>query len=478
MSFGPYNTEKADAAMVGDLRKSGALTNRGVTREYICKRGFLIYYETVNDPKPKKVIELKGAQVDAFPGPAENGFVLRTVHRTHTLFAKSPENVTAWIQAVRSEANPSGATHVDKPAKPTKASSKSSSKRKSEEQSTQASGHHHHHHSSAAKEKNYTRTANRVEDLYDITEELGSGGFSVVKRGICKTDGTEWALKMIKQSVFVKNKERTEEEVEVLARLSHPNIVHFREVVRTPKFYVIVMEILEGGELFDRIVEREKYDEAHARAITVKILNSVKYLHDNNVVHRDLKPENLLFDTRAENAELKLTDFGFATMAKKNLTDTCGTPEYVAPEILDEKPYSYKVDMWSVGVIVYILLCGFPPFHGKDDQDLFDKICECRYEFVKPYWNRVSEDAKQFIRKLLCLDPDARMSADEALRHPWLTRGRRGSAVENADLSSAVQELKRYNATRKFRKAVLAVLAANRIRTLMRTIKQEAERKK
>lgn len=464
MSFGAYNFEKTDAAMSGDLRKPGALTNRGVTRHYICKGGFLIYYEGTNDTKPKKVIELKGSEVEAHTTP--NGFVLRTQHRSHTLFAKTPEDVEGWIKALRNEVHPPTSKHGDKPTK----KHSSSAKTKTEASSSTAQP------SSGLPSK--TRTVNRLEDVYDITEELGSGGFSIVKRGVCKEDGSEWALKMIKHSVFVKNRERTEEEVEVLARLNHPNIVHFREVVRTPKYYVIVMEILEGGELFDRIVEREKYDEAHARTITRKILSAVKYLHDHNVVHRDLKPENLLFDTRAESAELKLTDFGFATTTKKQLTDTCGTPEYVAPEILDEKPYSFKVDMWSVGVIVYILLCGFPPFHGKDDQELFDKICECKYEFLKPYWNRVSDDAKDFIRGLLCLDPNARMNADEALRHRWLTRGRRGSTVENNDLSSAVAELKRYNATRKFRKAVLAVLAANRIRSLMATIHRERHNRK
>jgi len=200
------------------------------------------------------------------------------------------------------------------------------------------------------------------------------------------------------------------------------------------------------------------------------MLHAVKYLHDNSIVHRDLKPENLIFDRPGEDAILKLTDFGFATLydPKKKLTATCGTPEYVAPEILDEKPYGKAVDMWSVGVIFYILLCGFPPFYGDTEQELFDRICTAKYKFLSPYWDKVSWDAKDLIRHLLELEPTKRYTADQALDHKWL-RDVEGASrpADEPDLSGALDELRKYNATRKFRKAVLAVIAANKMKNVL-----------
>eukprot|EP00298_Acanthocystis_sp_HF-20_P012315 c19829_g4_i2.p1 GENE.c19829_g4_i2~~c19829_g4_i2.p1 ORF type:complete len:356 (-),score=102.97 c19829_g4_i2:18-1034(-) len=312
------------------------------------------------------------------------------------------------------------------------------------------------------------RDTKNISDLYNVGKELGSGGFSVVKVGTCKTDKSEWALKLIQHTVYKKNKDQTEKEVEMLAMLDHPGVVKLREVVTTQRYFVIVMELLNGGELFDRIVSRDKYNENDAKVVAKTMLEILQYLHSHDIVHRDLKPENLVFNRPGDDAELKLTDFGFATpySPKQKLTATCGTPEYVAPEILNEQPYGPAVDMWSAGVIIYILLCGFPPFYGDNDDELFERICSCNFKFLSPYWDRVSDEAKSLIRALLEVDPKKRLTADQALQHAWFGANSGSSAV-HADLSGALSELRRYNATRKFRKGVLLILAANKLKVLI-----------
>jgi len=315
-------------------------------------------------------------------------------------------------------------------------------------------------------------TQKNIADFYNVGKELGSGGFSVVKVGVCKTDKTEWALKLIQNTVYKKNKEQTEKEVEMLAMLNHPGVVKLREVVTTQRYFVIVMEILSGGELFDRIVSRDKYNENDAKVVAKTMLEILSYLHSHEIVHRDLKPENLVFNREGDDAELKLTDFGFATPynPKQKLTATCGTPEYVAPEILNEQPYGLAVDMWSSGVIIYILLCGFPPFYGDNDDELFERICSCNFKFLSPYWDRVSDEAKSLIKALLEVDSKKRLTAEQALQHPWF--GAVSNAGPQTDLSGALSELRRYNATRKFRKGVLLILAANKLKVLITSSSQ------
>jgi len=310
----------------------------------------------------------------------------------------------------------------------------------------------------------------KIDQAYEVGELLGTGGFAEVKRGTCKETNTPWALKMIKSDTYTKNKQATDDEVKVLQGLRHPGIVMEREVVKTNKYFVIVLELLAGGELFDRIVMREKYSEDDAKQVTISVLETVAYLHENNCVHRDLKPENLIFATNEEDAQLKITDFGFASRYEMSgkLTQSCGTPEYVAPEILLDSPYNEKCDVWSVGVIVYILLCGFPPFYADDDDELFAKIGKADFEFVEPYWDNVSEKGKEFVDRLLTVDASRRPSAREALSDPWLTSGEKGG-----DLGGNVDNLKRFNATRKLRKAVLAVIAMNRFKMAFDVIKKD-----
>jgi len=255
-------------------------------------------------------------------------------------------------------------------------------------------------------------------------------------------------------------------EVDILLKLKHANIVQAYDFFEEDKVFYVILECLEGGELFDRIVKKTYYNEKEARDLVLIVLMAIKYCHDRNIVHRDLKPENLLLTSKHDDANIKLADFGFATYCDGfNITTQCGTPGYIAPEILEHKPYGKPVDMWSFGVILYILLGGYPPFHDENQSRLFRKITRADYQFHPDYWGSVSDDAKDLIRNLLTLDMNKRFTVDQALRHPWLGRSAQELAARSLDTNLA--ELRRYQATRKLRAAVRAVMAMNRMKGLL-----------
>eukprot|EP00607_Mallomonas_marina_P007177 CAMPEP_0182416346 /NCGR_PEP_ID=MMETSP1167-20130531/614_1 /TAXON_ID=2988 /ORGANISM="Mallomonas Sp, Strain CCMP3275" /LENGTH=286 /DNA_ID=CAMNT_0024589019 /DNA_START=485 /DNA_END=1345 /DNA_ORIENTATION=+ len=226
------------------------------------------------------------------------------------------------------------------------------------------------------------------------------------------------------------------------------------------------MEVMYGGELFDRIVQKEFYSEMEAKKAFRQILAAVKYCHENEVVHRDLKPENLLYATEADDSALKLADFGLAHMMKSNemMHSSCGTPAYVAPEILRSgrggHGYGKEVDMWSLGVILYILLCGFPPFYDEDHIRLFAQIQKGMFDFPSPYWDNVSELAKDLIRQLLIIDPHGRLTAQQAEAHKWMMTDSEGSS--NA-LPFFAENMRAYNARRRLRHAIRAVQILHRL---------------
>mmetsp|Transcript_16537 Transcript_16537/g.24537 ORF Transcript_16537/g.24537 Transcript_16537/m.24537 type:complete len:233 (+) Transcript_16537:593-1291(+) len=230
-----------------------------------------------------------------------------------------------------------------------------------------------------------------------------------------------------------------------------------------------------GGELFDRIVAKSYYNEKEARDVCKILFEALQYCHSQNVAHRDLKPENLLLQSEDNDSDLKLADFGFAKRCSSEncLTTQCGTPGYVAPEILEGTPYGCKADMWSLGVIVYIILGGYPPFIESNQRELFRKIRRGQYEFHEEYWGGVSADAKDLISKLLTVDPSKRFSAEEALGCKWMQMG--GDELAAVDLGVNLAEFKKFNAKRKFKGAVQAVILANKMTSLGANFKSHLE---
>jgi calcium/calmodulin-dependent protein kinase I len=251
-----------------------------------------------------------------------------------------------------------------------------------------------------------------------------SGSFATVKSAVSKADGSHWAVKCIdKASLSAEDEEARRVEVEVLQMVQHENIVRLKEVFDCQKTFYMVMEEMSGGELFDRIVEKEKYSEKEASSVIKKLANALKYCHDMGIAHRDLKPENLLYQSTEPDSEIKIADFGLAKLVKGDslMQTACGTPGYVAPEILESRPYGSEVDMWSLGVIMYILLCGFPPFYDENNAALFASIKRGIFDFPSPYWDGISDVAKDLICRLLVVDPKKRYTAEQVLNHSWVS---------------------------------------------------------
>jgi len=266
----------------------------------------------------------------------------------------------------------------------------------------------------------------RVEEHYEIGKELGRGTFSIVKEGTSKKTGEKVALKFIdKKYVDKEDLLLLTREIDIMKKVNHENVLSLKEIYETENQLSLVMELVTGGELFFKIVERGSYSEKDASNIVRQIVQGVKYLHSLGIAHRDLKPENLLC-SGDDNMTIKIADFGLSKIfaGGQQLVTSCGTPDYAAPEVLTgESSYEKSVDLWSVGVITYVLLCGFPPFFAKTQPALFEKIIKADYSFPEPEWSFISETAKDFIRKLLVLDPKKRLTAEEALEHPFLSGG-------------------------------------------------------
>ncbi|XP_054645788.1 calcium/calmodulin-dependent protein kinase type IV [Dunckerocampus dactyliophorus] len=304
-----------------------------------------------------------------------------------------------------------------------------------------------------------SRRDGTVEEFYNLSSELGRGATSIVYRCEEKEKKKPYAVKVLKKTI---DKKIVRTEIGVLLRLSHPNIIQLKEIFETDTDISLVLELVTGGELFDRIVERGYYSERDAAHVIKQILEAVAYLHENGVVHRDLKPENLLYADLSLDAPLKIADFGLSKIIDDQVTmkTVCGTPGYCAPEILRGNAYGPEVDMWSVGVILYILLCGFEPFFDpRGDQYMYSRILNCDYEFVSPWWDDVSLNAKDLVSKLIVLDPRKRLSVRQALQHPWVL----GKAARFSHMDTTQRKLQEFNARRKLKAAMKAVVATSRM---------------
>ncbi|KAK5650851.1 hypothetical protein RI129_001880 [Pyrocoelia pectoralis] len=262
-----------------------------------------------------------------------------------------------------------------------------------------------------------------LRQKYNVGRMIGDGNFAVVRLCIEKSTNLAYALKIIDKSKCKGKEDMVENEVRILRKLNHPNIMRLIDEQDTKPMLYLVCELVKGGDLFDVITMAQKFSEEQAALMITHLTSALAYLHNLNIVHRDVKPENLLVDMEATKIKaLKLGDFGLACEVTGPLYTVCGTPTYVAPEILAESGYGLKIDVWAAGVILYILLCGYPPFVSQDnDQEkLFDCILSGQYDFPDEYWQDVSMYAKELIQNMLQLAPELRFSAEDVLDHPWL----------------------------------------------------------
>ncbi|XP_077194070.1 calcium/calmodulin-dependent protein kinase type 1D isoform X2 [Paroedura picta] len=292
-----------------------------------------------------------------------------------------------------------------------------------------------------------------------------SGAFSEVVLAENRSTGKLFAVKCIPKKALKGKESSIENEIAVLRKIKHENIVALEDIYESPNHLYLVMQLVSGGELFDRIVEKGFYTEKDASTLIRQVLDAVYYLHRMGIVHRDLKPENLLYYSQDEESKIMISDFGLSKMEGKGdvMSTACGTPGYVAPEVLAQKPYSKAVDCWSIGVIAYILLCGYPPFYDENDSKLFEQILKAEYEFDSPYWDDISESAKDFIRNLMEKDPNKRYTCEQAARHPWIA----GDTALSKNIHESVSAQIRKNfAKSKWRQAFNATAVVRHMRRL------------
>eukprot|EP01100_Stratorugosa_tubuloviscum_P014840 TRINITY_DN8169_c0_g1_i1.p1 TRINITY_DN8169_c0_g1~~TRINITY_DN8169_c0_g1_i1.p1 ORF type:complete len:396 (+),score=201.32 TRINITY_DN8169_c0_g1_i1:69-1256(+) len=308
-----------------------------------------------------------------------------------------------------------------------------------------------------------------IEQFYTIGDVLGRGGFSVVNLCTDKKSNKEYAAKFTSKNADTRSALFIDIEMKVLQTVCHPNLVQLQDLFETNEHFIFIMEKISGGELFDKIVELNFYSEHDASLAIAQVLKGVAHMHEMRIVHRDLKPENLLLSSKNIHCDIKITDFGlssvFQTGQEMVMTDAVGTPSYIAPEVLDMldggPAYGKEIDLWAVGVILYILLCGYPPFYGNDDEEIYCAIQKGDFTFHSPAWDEISDTAKDIIRGLLNRHPKRRFTAIQALAHPWIVSY---NEVEAKPLRSTIEELKKFNAKRKFKGAINAVKALNRLR--------------
>jgi len=319
-----------------------------------------------------------------------------------------------------------------------------------------------------------------IRKYYDVKEKLGTGSFATVKRAVRKSDGKEFAIKIIKKSKL--NSEElavVHDEVEIMHKIHHENCVQLFEMFETSKKMYMVMEVLTGGELFDRIVAKGSYSEKEASELIRDVSGAINYLHSIGVVHRDLKPENLIYLNKDAKSPIKITDFGLAKFRSASskqaaMTTACGTPGYVAPEVLKNEPYGKEVDLWSLGVILYILLCGFPPFYHESTAALYKQIKKGEYDFPDPYWTDISDQAKDLVRSMLTVDPKKRFTAKQVLQHPWIS----GESASSKPLAQGHgQRLRLLQARGRLRRVVRTLIAINKFAFQLKGMEEDMEAK-
>lgn len=297
-----------------------------------------------------------------------------------------------------------------------------------------------------------------ILDLYNLQSIIGQGAFGKVYVGVSRLNGMRRAIKALDRSALTsESRDRIRREIEILKELDHPNIIRIIEVVEDERHINIVQELCQGGELFDRIVKNKRFSEDLAAGYMRQILSAVTHCHKASIVHRDLKPENILFESADTNV-LKVIDFGISRkhFAETPLRKQYGTAYYMAPEVL-KGSYDEKCDVWSCGVLLYILLSGYPPFNGSTQQDIRAKVKAGQYVLTGGVWPIISTEAKDLINQLLTFDPAQRISAEQAFQHPWLhNRAQPSPPLQEAQF---LQNLTHFYSVQKFKQAALTYIA-------------------
>ncbi|XP_067828576.1 calcium/calmodulin-dependent protein kinase type II subunit gamma isoform X3 [Heptranchias perlo] len=309
-----------------------------------------------------------------------------------------------------------------------------------------------------------TAPCTRFSDEYQLYEELGKGAFSVVRRCVKLSTGQEYAAKIINtKKLSARDHQKLEREARICRLLKHPNIVRLHDSISEEGFHYLIFDLVTGGELFEDIVAREYYSEADASQCIHQILESVNHIHQHDIVHRDLKPENLLLASKCKSAAVKLADFGLAIEVQGDQQawfGFAGTPGYLSPEVLRKDPYGKPVDIWACGVILYILLVGYPPFWDEDQHKLYQQIKAGAYDFPSPEWDTVTPEAKNLINQMLTINPAKRITSTEALKHPWVCQ--RSTVASMMHRQETVECLRKFNARRKLKGAILTTMLATR----------------
>ncbi|XP_066881447.1 calcium/calmodulin-dependent protein kinase type II subunit gamma isoform X16 [Kogia breviceps] len=297
-----------------------------------------------------------------------------------------------------------------------------------------------------------------------LSVRCSRGAFSVVRRCVKKTSTQEYAAKIINtKKLSARDHQKLEREARICRLLKHPNIVRLHDSISEEGFHYLVFDLVTGGELFEDIVAREYYSEADASHCIHQILESVNHIHQHDIVHRDLKPENLLLASKCKGAAVKLADFGLAIEVQGEQQawfGFAGTPGYLSPEVLRKDPYGKPVDIWACGVILYILLVGYPPFWDEDQHKLYQQIKAGAYDFPSPEWDTVTPEAKNLINQMLTINPAKRITADQALKHPWVCQ--RSTVASMMHRQETVECLRKFNARRKLKGAILTTMLVSR----------------
>ncbi|XP_026425435.1 calcium-dependent protein kinase 13-like [Papaver somniferum] len=345
--------------------------------------------------------------------------------------------------------------------------------------SSNSHDHHHHHNGGGKKKNNTSKESNNsktgtatikvlngisketIEEKYLVDKELGRGEFGVTYLCIDRDSSELLACKSIskrklKTSIDIEDVRR---EVEIMKHLPQDSsIVCFKEACEDENAVHLVMELCEGGELFDRIVARGHYTERAAASVVRTIMDVVQHCHNNGVIHRDLKPENFLFANKKETSPLKAIDFGLSIFFKpgEKFSEIVGSPYYMAPEVL-KRNYGPEIDIWSAGVILYILLCGVPPFWAESEQGVAQAILRGTIDFKRDPWPNVSENAKNLVQKMLEPDPKLRLTAKQVLEHPWILNAKKAPNVPLGDVVKS--RLKQFSVMNRFKRKALRVIA-------------------